>query len=54
MHPGQRALLDLPALLEECRRYGMASDRIESIMLMRPGGAGDVVEAAMAADRRGG
>ncbi len=44
--------VDLPALLEECRRYGMACDRIESLMMMRPGGAGDVVEAAMAAEAR--
>lgn len=44
--------LDLAALLEECRRYGMACDRIESLMLMRPGGAGDIVEAAMAAEAR--
>ena len=44
--------LDLPALLEECRRYGMACDRMEDLILMRPGGAGDVVEAAMAAEAR--
>jgi hypothetical protein len=51
---GRYMELDLAALLEECRRYGMACDRIESLMMMRPGGAGDVVEAAMAAEQRRG
>jgi hypothetical protein len=41
--------LDLTALVEECRRYGTACDRIESLMKMRPGGEGAIAEARAAA-----
>lgn len=41
--------LDLAAILEECLRYGMASERIEALLHAQDGGAGAVVEAKMAA-----
>lgn len=41
--------LDLPMILEESLRYGMACDRIESLVKMKDGGVAVAVEARMAA-----
>jgi hypothetical protein len=45
---GRWVELDLAAILEQCLRYGMACDRIESLMLQRDGGQGEIVEVKLA------